>query len=343
MRTRLNDIARTAGVSRATVDRVINGRAGVKPRTRDIVIEAAVAVGYLAAADVAEIVAPTSARSITLDFLLPHDSNPFMHLLGHELHAQSEQRTDVTARVHFVESFNPTTLAAKLAELEGKTDGVGLIAIDHPTVRAAIRKVVKGGAQVVTLVSDLQNTPRFGYVGIDNRIAGRLAGYLMTRFLGPGRHKVALFTGSASYRGHEEREMGFRQLVAERHDQLEVVAVTEVHDDDDLAYAAAKALLKKKKDVAAVYNIGAGIRGIANALVDTKRSDEVVLIGHDLTEVTKAYLLSGTIDAVIDQYPRVEAREAIEQLTRAVRGLPWSSHPLRTQIILQENVPEEFM
>ena len=81
--------------------------------------------------------------------------------------------------------------------------------------------------------------------------------------------------------------------------------------------------------------------GIARALEETGRARKVVFIGHDLTEDTRAYLLSGMMDAVIDQYPRVEAREVLEQLARAVRNQPWSAHPLRTQIILKENLPEE--
>ena len=44
---------------------------------------------------------------------------------------------------------------------------------------------------------------------------------------------------------------------------------------------------------------------------------------------------------VLASFPRVEARDALEQLARAARGLGWSAHPLRTQIILRENLPDE--
>jgi len=43
----LTDIAREAGVSSATVDRVLNNRQGVKERTRQIVFETARRLGYL--------------------------------------------------------------------------------------------------------------------------------------------------------------------------------------------------------------------------------------------------------------------------------------------------------
>ncbi|WP_339646323.1 LacI family DNA-binding transcriptional regulator, partial [Jannaschia helgolandensis] len=49
-RPTINDLARAAGVSTATVDRVLNGRASVRPETARRVYEAAQTIGYHAAA-----------------------------------------------------------------------------------------------------------------------------------------------------------------------------------------------------------------------------------------------------------------------------------------------------
>ncbi|MDR3473980.1 MAG: LacI family DNA-binding transcriptional regulator [Devosia sp.] len=340
MRSTLTDVAREAGVSGATVDRVLNGRPGVRARTRQIVLETASRLGYIASPEEG---APRSGRAtgvVDLDFVLPAGHNNFILLLARELERQAAARPDIRAKVHLVEGFNPDTLARKLDELDGRS-GVGVIGIDHPTVRDAIRRLARSGTQIVTLVSDIQNVPRFGYVGIDNRSAGRLAGYIMSRFLGEGPHSIALFAGSIAYRGHEEREMGFRHIVSEHPDQLQVVSFSEVQDDDEKSYAQARWHLRVHPDISAIYNIGGGNQGIARALTEIGRAGDVVFIGHDLTDDTRGFLLSGTMDAVIDQYPRVEAREALEQLARAVRGQSWSAHPLRTQIILKENLPEE--
>ena len=93
---------------------------------------------------------------------------------------------------------------------------MGVIALDHPIVREAIRSLAEEGVKVVTLATDILHVPRVAYVGIDNRAAGRLAGYLLSRFIGAqAEAKVALFAGSLSYRGHQEREMGFRHILAE--------------------------------------------------------------------------------------------------------------------------------
>lgn len=336
-RVTLDDVARAVGYSKATVDRVIHDRGGVHERTRAIVLSAATQLGY--AAEPGGAVRP--APQATIDFLLPADSNQFMRRLHDELLAQGRGRPDVAVRIHLVDGFDPGRLASKLAELRGATDAIGLVAIDHPLVRRALGEAVGRGVKLMTLVSDIHHVPKIGYVGIDNRAAGRLSGFLFSRFLPPGRRKVALLAGSVSYRGHEEREMGFRQVLSENRERLEIVGLAEVRDDDDLAYKATLEHLQRHPDLAGIYNIGAGSRGVAKALTEAGRADDVTFVGHDLTEDTRGYLASGIMDAVIDQNPRVEARDAIEQLARSVRGEAWTAHPLRIHVVFKENIPEE--
>ena len=51
-------------------------------------------------------------------------------------------------------------------------DGVALVALDHPAVRAAINELVARGAHVVTLVSDAPSAQRARYIGLDDPAAG---------------------------------------------------------------------------------------------------------------------------------------------------------------------------
>ena len=338
MRSTLSDVAREAGVSTATVDRVLNNRAGVRPRTREIVLETAARLGYIAEE---EGIALAVDRRVKLDFVLPAGTNVFMADLQRHLHEQASYHRNLDVAVHSIEGFNPATLADALDELQGRTQGVGVIAIDHPAVREAVRSLVASGVHVATLVSDIAQVPRMAYIGIDNRAAGRLAGYLLGRFLGKrGRKKVAVFAGSLSYRGHEEREMGFRTMLAEDFPNLDVVELREMRDDWERAHAEAVGLLNRFPDLSGIYNIGAGNEGIARALGDRGRSQNVVFVGHDLTSHHRRLLLDGTLDAVIDQNPRVEAREAINTLANAVLQQPNIQHLPRLQVIFKENIPE---
>lgn len=340
-RATIMEIARAAGVSTATVDRALNNRAGVRERTRHRVLTAAERLGYLPEGSLDRVFQETGV--VEIDFLLPGGTNTFLKMLADQLEALAVARkSEAAIRVHLIEGFNPEALALKLVELKTQSRGIGVIALDHPIVREAIRDVAAAGVPVLTMVSDISNVPRIGYVGIDNRAAGRLAGHLLGRFVRQGGEQVALFAGSLSYRGHEEREMGFRHILAEEYQSLQVVELREVKDDAERAYAEAKALLTRYRNLAGIYNIGAGNRGIASALQESGRSSEVVFVCHEVTEHTRRFLLSGTVDAVIDQDPRVEARDAVDRLVRVAARQPQPNlPPIRIQAVFKENIPQE--
>ena len=317
-RLTLSDVARETGFSTATVERALNNRSGVRGRTRAIVVNAAQRLGYTSEASAFAI--PSGGLApVRLEFILPEGSNMFIRALHGQLEAQAALRDHVEVRITAIEGFNPDRLALALAKVPGAANGVGIIALDHPTVREAIRGLSEAGVKVVTLASDILHVPRVAYVGIDNRAAGRLAGYLLGRFLGASdRRKVALFAGSLSYRGHEEREMGFRHIVREEFPNLEIVELHEVRDDAETAFSEATQLLERHRDLAGIYNIGGGNEGIARALDVASSRRRPVYVAHDLTPNNRARLLDGTLDAVIDQNPRVEAREALNILSQSV-------------------------
>ena len=339
-RATIVEIARVAGVSTATVDRTLNNRPGVKARTRSQVLDAAVRLGYLP--DHRAGPAPVAGRRAGIDFVLPGGTNTFLKVLADHLAALAETRhEEAEIRVHRIDDFDPEALAGTLSGLKGRTDAIGVLPLDHPLVREAIRDVVGSGVPVLTMVTNISNVPRLGYVGIDNRAAGRLAGYLLGRLMKVSGGEVALFAGSLSYRGHEEREMGFRHILAEEYPQLKVVELREVRDDAERAYAEARTLLAAYPQLAGLYNIGGGNRGIARALEESGRAGDVTFICHELTEFTRRLLVTGTVDAVIDQNPRVEARDAIDRLVAVARGAPPPAlPPIRIQAIFKENIPQ---
>jgi LacI family transcriptional regulator len=194
----------------------------------------------------------------------------------------------------------------------------------------------------VTLVSDLSDSRRVAYVGLDNRAAGRTAAYLIARFVGPTKAaKVVMIAGSMSYRAHFEREAGFMQLFAEQFPHMQVVGLREGYDDERTNYRQTRALLEEHPDLDAIYNIGSGAEGIGRGLKDARRARKVVLIGHGLTPDTRALLVDGTMDAVINQ----SAQSALMNCVRIFANLRDRREPLagveatRSQVILRENLP----
>ena len=174
IRPRARDIARAAGVSTATVDRVLNRRLGVRAATAQRVVEAAAALDYLPRAALYEALRPKPMR---LAFLLPTGSNRYLRMLGEHISASDEQLSafNVTSHCHFVEGFNPEALARSLRHHARRADGIAFMALDHPLVREAVAEIDGAGIPVLTMISDIPETPRTAYVGLDNRAAGRTA------------------------------------------------------------------------------------------------------------------------------------------------------------------------
>ena len=339
-RATLEDVAREAGVSLATADRVVNRREGVRGQTIARVEMAVTKLGYRANAAAMRLARNESYR---FAFLLPSNANSFMTNLS----AQVERASDWLAGqyayidVMHVDVFDPNALAVALERLSPAYHGVATVALDHTRVRAAIDDLVARGVHVVTLVSDAPTSRRAHYVGVDNPAAGRTAASLMGRFLGNRRGKIGVIVGSMSLRDHAERHFGFHQVLSGEYSDLVVLAAREGRDDAAQNQTLTAALLREHPDLIGLYNAGAGNEGIASVLESSGRARDIVWIAHELTADARRFLLSGTVDAIINQDPGHEARSAARVLLAHCLGEPIiaDQERIRIEIFLRDNLP----
>lgn len=341
----LKDIAREAGVSLATVDRVLHNRPGVRPDTVRRVkaaIERNAFQPHVAAAELAR------GRARRFAFVMPSGPNPFMQQIEAYLGEMSVWLSARRLHVEMVATdvFDPSLLAGALEGLSADYDGVAVVALDHPGVRAAINDLVDAGTKVVTLVSDVPSSRRHHYVGIDNIAAGRTAGALVGRLTGGRSGKVAIVAGSQGLRDHAERIFGFNQVMASEFPDLSVLPVLEGRDEDGRSEQLLARLLGRHADIVGLYNVGAGTQGVAKALTDKALSDagrdkQVVFVGHDVTALTRRLLLQGVMDAAISQNPGHEARAAVRVLLALARGEPIlrEQEKIRIDIVMRDNLP----
>ncbi|RDJ08764.1 LacI family DNA-binding transcriptional regulator [Rhizobium grahamii] len=341
MRPTVHDIAAAAGVSLATVDRVLNQRPGVRHVTREKVERAIREIGYVrdvAAANLAK------GRTYSFVFILPASDNSFMHGLNDEVRAavarSSVERTNI--RTIEVPAFDPGALVQILNELgEERPSGIALVATDAPEVRDAVDRLVQDGIPVVTLVSDLTGSQRHHYAGVDNIAAGRTAARLLGRFLGSAKGEVAVLAGSMLVRDHRERLEGFAAVISAEFPSLSIRPVIEGRDDPEMAYMLVADALSKKGDIIGVYSLGAGNRGLIRALKEKAVDRSLTVIAHELTAHTRSALLDGTIDAILNQNAGHEVRSAIRVLKAKADGLAVieAQERIRLDIFLKDNLP----
>lgn len=340
MRPTVHDIADTAGVSLATVDRVLNDRPGVRGVTKAKVEAAIVSLGYVrdvAAANLAK------SRVYPLVFILPEGDNPFMRGLEAEvrragLHSAVE-RTRLS--VATVPAFDAGALVRAIdAAIGENVSGIAAVVVDAPEVSAAIARAHAAGIPFVTLVSDLANSGRDHFVGVDNIAAGRTAGSLMGRFLGERPGAVAVLAGSMRVRDHRERLDGFHAAIAAMPVARTVLPVLEGQDDSDLSFSLISNCLAANPTLAGIYNLGAGNRGLIKALSAGNRAD-LCVIAHELTVETRAALETGLVDAVLNQDAGHEVRSAIRVLRAKADGLPViaAQERIRLDIFIKDNLP----
>lgn len=339
-RMTLEDVAREAGVSLATVDRVVNRRAGVHARTVERVVSTIERLGYFADQHASRL-----ARGRNYDFriMLPTGDNEFMNALAHEFGEMQERFANERAALtlHKTDTFDGEALAAEIEALPRDIDGLAVVALDHPAVMEAVNGLADAGVPVVTLVSDVPRSRRRHFVGIDNFAAGRTAASLVGRFLGGRRGKVGLIAGSLGLRDHLERRSGFEQAIANDYPGLTVLPVREARDRSSLVEAECRALLAEHPDLVAFYNTGGGQPGVIAALEAAARENDVVFVAHELIAATRRHLIRGTVDAVINQDPGHMARSTARILLALREGRPIipGQERIRIEIFLRDNMP----
>ncbi len=339
-RSSIQDIARAAGVSTATVDRVLHSRLRVRATTTQRVMKAAAALEYLPEAELWRTLQPAP---MDLVFLLPAGTNRFLRQLGDLIRGASPALApyNVRCRVVTIDSFDPATVAKALVHHGKRAQGLAFMALEHPRVRDAVAAVADQGVHVLTLISDLAQARRVAYVGMNNRAAGRTAATLIGRFLGARTGSVAMIACSLIYRGHEEREMGFLRLLEEEFPALKVVGVREGLDDADNNFKLTRTLLQQHPNLVALYNIGGGAEGVGRALAAHTSSTRPVFVAHGLTPETRALLIDGILDALINQDAQSMILDCVRIFTnlRDGRAARAGVEPVRISIVLRENLP----
>ncbi|MDO8882842.1 MAG: LacI family DNA-binding transcriptional regulator [Pseudotabrizicola sp.] len=340
-RPTVTDIAREAGVSLATVDRVLNARPGVRDKTIAAVNDAIARLGYvrdMAAANLAR------GRNSRVAILLPDTQSQFVDTLHDAIGQEATLASAARMQVELVRypGANMHVLAAILSDLvAGGISGVALMAPETPVVRDALRSVNAAGVPVVAMVSDLPNSGAAHYVGIDGYAAGRTAGLLMGRFLGAQTPRVMVIAQSMLLRDSIERRRGFDAVMLRDFPGIEVGQTLESHGAPEILQQVMREALSSSGPIGGIYLLGSGHRALAQVLSEMGLLGRVVTIGHELTPHTIAALQAGWLDAVIAQNVGHLARSTLRVLQAKVDQQPIneSQERLRLEIILRENLP----
>ncbi len=333
-------MAELAKASPATVDRVLNGRGGVRPELEQRVLAA--------------------ARDLKVDRNL--DLVPKQHLrfavvmnepqryLYERIEAAIREyqlvRADdhFTCYFHFFPSQEASVIVSRLMALRRGYHGVIVIAFDHPQISEVLRGLSER-MPIVTLLSDIAGSGRIAFAGANNRMAGRLAGDLLARFIGPRQGRLLAITRLQNYTSHDDREIGFRKVIRERHPAFSADYAVECNLGDESDVLKVEKYLQQQGPFAGIFSISSWNTRILRALHQKGLLEGVACIAHGVSSDSRQLMIDNAIDVVIDHAPEENARAAVD----ALLGHHGRSHFVRPsqapgiEIYTREHLPPDFI
>jgi LacI family transcriptional regulator len=334
---RIREIAAQAGLSEATVDRVLHGRGSVRESAAREVHDA------IADLERQRRQVRLAGRTFMIDVVMQAPAR-FSGAVRDALEVELPflQPATIRSRFFFRESAEPSELVRQLDRISRRgSHGVIIKAPDVPDVTEAVARLEARAIPVVTLVTDLPQSARRAYVGIDNRAAGQTAAYLVDQWLGPDEAHVLVTLSSSSFRGEEEREAGFRSAIRRVSRDRHLVEITETDGLDEAMRDVVSAALERDSDIAAVYSIGGGNIATLAAFAALDRPCRV-FVAHDLDEDNRSLLRRGRLSAVLHHDLNQDMRHACQAIMSAHDAIPGDAlvaGPSPIQVVTPYNVP----
>lgn len=335
------DVARQAGLSISTVNRAIHEPNKVRDDTIRAVLHAAEKVGFYGIGSIKDSLRTARPR-IRIGIMLLQ-SNRVLYKTMNTLLRQAAGAVashEVVIRIEHLEELSPQNVSDKLKAMSGDADVIGVVSTEHPVVASTIEALAEQQIKTFALISPLTARCNVGYIGIDNWKVGRTAAWAITNMC-RAPDKVAILVGNHRYRCQETSESGFRSYFREHPSGFEILDAQSTFETASIAQEITEEIIEKHPDLLALYCDGGGISGVCAALRGSGKAKDIVLIGHDLTEVTRAALLDGTINFLLSQPLPALGAETIAAMIRAHDGgpdFPPQSISLPFEIYTAENL-----
>ena len=335
----IKEIALQAGLGVATVDRVLNGRANVREHTRNRVEQA------IKELEKQELNLANTGRKLMVDVVVEAPAR-FSDEIKNALEAELALMHPAVVRPRFLlrETMTTPEVVDALRSIARRgSHGVFLKARDVPEIAEVVRELQHHGIPVVTVFTDIPLSGRIAYAGLDNRVAGATAAYLLGLLLGPQPANVLITMSDEHFRGEEEREISFRRALRKHHPQLRLIDASGGHGLDLPTEERVRSVLNDGTDIAAVYSMGGGNVAILRAL-EAQQQAPVCFIGHDLDKDNVQLLRAGRIQAILHHDLRQDMRSACHHVMHFHKLLPASSVASSSSVVVvtPENIPDHI-
>ncbi|MGI6008113.1 MAG: LacI family DNA-binding transcriptional regulator [Ruminococcus sp.] len=297
-------VADMAGVSRGTVDRVLNNRSHVRPAVYQKVMAALKETGYLTPRDsYQKTLFEKNYPPLKLGVLLPNWSGHFKWEIENGIEAAREELAEfhVTIVTEECSTDIPEDTIHHLQNLlDQQVQGLAVCAVNDVSVCRKISSLVKNGIPVITFNSDLPDSGRLCFVGQDYKKSGRIAAELISKCITKDAHILAA-VGNLEFDGHRSRLNGFCDRSREVGFSDSQITVMETFNDYQITYRKITQALQEQQNIQAIYMANRSVAACTKAVEAAGRKGQIHVVCHDISEHTQTLLKNGDIDFSISQ------------------------------------------
>lgn len=309
----IKEIAELAGVSRGTVDRVLNKRGSVNPQTAEKILEIAQALDYKP--NRAGLVLAAQKKNLKIGVILFGEGNPFFDEVIDGIRHKEEELACYNCAVTIRRVAVDTDEQLRVID-EMIRDGINGIAIS-PTndarLAAKIDELFRQGIPVVALNTDIKNCKRLAFVGSNYYQTGATAAGLMRLIAKGDDVNVGIIAGSSEVLCHTERIAGF-QHATKKYRHINIVETIMNEDDDFISYDMTTKLLEKHPEINALFFAAGGVYGGCRSVLALGRSQNTTIVTYDRVATTKEMVMKDVISATICQEPFVQGSKPLDIL-----------------------------
>ncbi len=308
----IKEIAAIAGVSRGTVDRVLNHRGSVNEDTKRRIEEIAERLNYQP--NKAGIMLAAQKKNYKIGIILFSDSTLFFHemmdgILGKEAELSGYHLSTESRMVPFEEKAQLDAIDELVSM---NIHGLIIAPYNADSIRIKLDSLVDQGIPVITVNNDI-DSKRMAYVGCDFYHSGITAAGLVGRMT-TGEIKVGIVTGSSHILCHTERIKGFTDRITAAYPNISIVDTVENHDDDVESYKLVTEMLNAHPEINCIYFTAGGVSGGCKAVEELHLTPKI--FAYDNISTTVDYVKKGVITAIICQQQYNQGYQAFELLTR---------------------------
>jgi LacI family transcriptional regulator len=312
----VKEIARRAGVSAATVDRVLHKRKGVSSKTRDRINAIIAELNYQPNLHAQRL---ASRKVVHIATLIPESSDETSFWKG-PLKGIEEAEAEVmqySVKVHkfFYDQDNRKSFAKQAkAILKMKPDGILLAPSFMEESVDFVEACDEQGIPYVFMDSDIPGRNNLSYIGPDLYQSGFLAAHLISYLLHENDRVLIVNISKEIDSDHHLRrkEEGFRAYYKE-HGQEDIIVKKDIHRLDHASIEAGIAReLQRHQNIRVIFVTNSRVSAVAPYVRQLKK--KVILIGYDFLQENIDYLHDRTIDFLICQKPLQQAYKGVMAL-----------------------------